>query len=69
MTDNGGNELNYHLFQDAARTTFWGTGDASKTVEVDESGTGTWEVYGRIIREQFVSPGTYTDSINVILTF
>ena len=64
-----GNELSYHIFQDAARTTFWGTGEASKTVEVEAGGDGSWEVYGRIIREQIVPPGTYSDSINITLTF
>lgn len=69
MADGNGNELAYHIFQDAARTTFWGTGEASKTVDVETGGDGSWEVYGRIIREQVVPPGNYSDSINITLTF
>ena len=69
MTDGNGNQLSYHIFQDAARTELWGTGEASKDVEVEAGGAGSWEVFGRIIREQAVPAGTYTDSINITLTF
>jgi len=69
MTDGNGNQLNYRIFQDAARTTNWGTGVAAKTVAVEAGGVGSWEVYGRIIREQSVPAGTYADSINITITF
>lgn len=69
MADGNGNILNYTIFQDLARTTLWGLAGNSSDVAVDASGSGTWPVYGRIIREQVVPAGTYTDSVNITLTF
>lgn len=69
MTDGNGNLLEYYIFQDAARTIYWGSGFLSKDVIVDNSGSGIWEVYGRIIREQTVPSGSYADSVNITLTF
>lgn len=69
MTDGSGNSLNYVLFQDSARTVNWGTGANAPDLAVAAGGSGTWPVYGRIIREQSVPAGTYTDSVNITLTF
>lgn len=69
MTDGQGNSLQYHIFQDAARTAIWGTGDRSQDVPVADGGSGTWELYGRIIRQQDVPAGSYTDSVNITVTF
>lgn len=69
MTDGNGNSLDYFIFQDAARTQYWGTGETAQSLTVDPSGTGSWIVYGRIIRDQIVPAGTYSDSVNITLTF
>ena len=67
---NGVNQLNYNLFQDAGRTTIWGSysGPASAlplTVTLNASGTGSAnaQIFGRIYSgQQAVPAGTYTSS-------
>ena len=66
----GGNTLNYSLYQDALRTTVWGSTVGTNTV----AGTGTGlavahNVYGRIPASQNVGSGTYTDTITVTITY
>lgn len=67
---NGGNNLNYALYRNPARTQNWGT-----TISTDTyGGTGTGAlqtvtVYGSIPAGQVVPFGTYTDTINVTITF
>ncbi|MGD0096278.1 MAG: spore coat protein U domain-containing protein [Terracidiphilus sp.] len=65
MTSMGGAELNYEIFQDAARTTNWGgTGN-------DLTGNNysvSIYAYGRILPNQNVAPGTYTDTISSATT-
>jgi spore coat protein U-like protein len=63
-------ELDYALYSDAARTTNWG-----ETVGIDTvAGTGDGtpidhNVYGRIAAGQFVAAGSYSDTINVSVTY
>jgi len=62
--------LSYGLFQDAAFTTNWG--DTIGTDTVAGTGTGaaqSYTVYGQLPGGQFVSPGTYDDTITTTLTF
>jgi spore coat protein U-like protein len=66
MTSSAGGTLHYALYRDAARSANWGT-----TIGTDTDGaTGTgsaqqFNVYPRAIGGQYVTPGTYTDSILV----
>ena len=69
MSDGNGNLLNYYIFKDAARTEIWGTDARSADLAVDASGSGTWTTYGRILRDQSVSAGTYSDAVHVTVTF
>jgi len=67
----GVNLLNYSIYSEAARTTVWGDGTtASATV----AGTGTGVVqsisaYGRIFSGQNPPAASYTDTINVSVTY
>lgn len=63
--------LNYTLYRDSGRTNVWGNTVSSDT----SAGTGTGStqnltVYGRIISGQSSVPsGSYSDTINVTVTF
>jgi spore coat protein U-like protein len=71
---NGTNFLNYNIYTNPSYTTIWGDGTAgtftqsgalSKTVE-----TMSWVLYGRIPAGQLnAAPGTYTDTVQVTVTF
>ena len=66
----GGGLLSYTMFYDAARNSRWGN-----TYDVDGvAGTGsgsaqTLNVYGRVTAGQFVTPGTYTDTVIATITY
>ena len=66
----GGVLLSYTMFQDAARSSRWGT-----TYNLDGvAGTGSGSaqsltVYGRVAAGQFVTPGTYTDTVIATITY
>lgn len=64
--------LSYQLYRSAARSVVWGDGTGgSATV----SGTcvllcnQTHSIYGRIPARQPARPGTYTDTVTVVVTF
>jgi len=63
--------LNYSLFSDASRTVNWGNTVGTDTVNVG-SATGAAEnhtVYGRIPTGQYVTAGSYSDTITVTVTY
>jgi spore coat protein U-like protein len=63
--------LNYSLFSDASRTVNWGNTVGTDTVHVG-SATGAAEnhtVYGRIPTGQYVTAGSYSDTITVTVTY
>jgi spore coat protein U-like protein len=70
MNGPGGATLNYALYQDSGHSTNWG-----QTVGTDtEAGTGngsaqTITVYGQVAASQFVSPGSYSDTITATVTY
>ncbi|SDR61432.1 Spore coat protein U (SCPU) domain-containing protein [Rhizobiales bacterium GAS191] len=62
--------INYSLSSDAARTVNWGQTIGTDTV----AGTGNgsqqaYTVYGRVPPQTTPSPGTYTDTITVTVTY
>jgi spore coat protein U-like protein len=67
--------LNYNLYLNAARTTVWGDGTVGTGIMTDSyalvAGTNVrnYIIYGRIPIRQRVPPGTYNDSLVVILTY
>jgi spore coat protein U-like protein len=70
MTGPGGATLRYVLFNNASYTTNWGSIAGTDTLA--SLGTGvaqTLTVYGRIPAGQYPTPGAYTDSVTVTLTY
>ncbi len=66
---NGANRLNYQIYRNSARNAVWGTGADAQTQILLETRNGSVTVYGRIPARQVVPEGTYTDTVNVTLTF
>lgn len=70
MTGPGGALLNYALYSDAARTVNWGISAATNWVT--GSGIGSQQsltVYGQIPAGQFPTPGSYSDTIQAVITY
>ena len=65
----GANRLNYQIFRNAVRNSVWGTGAEVQGVVLVGTQSGSVTVYGRIPASQVVPDGTYTDTVNVTLTF
>lgn len=70
MTYAGSNTLAYQIFQTNAYSTNWGNTVGTDTV----TGTGTGvtqavNVYGRINAGLYVTPGSYSDTITVTVTY
>jgi spore coat protein U-like protein len=65
MTGPFGTTLNYALFRDSARTQNWGN---TTTTEMTGTGNATVTVYGQIAGSQYVTSGTYTDTIHTATT-
>ena len=65
----GSNELGYQLYRNSNRTAQFGTGSNAYTEIRLVAGGGTIPVYGRITGGQTVPAGSYTDTVNVTLTF
>jgi spore coat protein U-like protein len=66
----GAEIITYGLYRDTARTLPWGSTSGTNTV----GGTGTGSnqalsVYGRVASQNTPSPGTYTDSVVVTVTY
>lgn len=70
MTGPGAAWVGYALYQDSGHTTNWG-----QTVGTDtEAGTGngsaqTITVYGQLAASQYVTPGSYSDTITASVTY
>jgi len=67
----GGDMLLYDLYTSPAFTTVWGDGTSGTSTQVYNSGSRavTFTVYGKVPAHQFVSPGPYTDTITVTVTY
>jgi spore coat protein U-like protein len=71
MSNGATERLGYALYADAGRTTAWGC-DAGNDQSFTSAGSGsptTLHVYGRIPAGQDVAPGSYTDTVQVRVTF
>lgn len=70
---NGTNLLTYKLFTDSARTIIWGDNTAGNGVTIDGTGNGSAQastIYGQIPTGQTTVPaGSYSDTVNVTVTF
>ncbi len=65
----GGNQLTYQLYRTSTRTAIWGTGSNAQGLQLLTPLSGKIDVYGRIPSGQAVPAGTYTDTVNITLTF
>jgi spore coat protein U-like protein len=70
MGDGSSNFLDYELYQDSGRTTVWGdTVDTDTVSATSAGGDESHTVYGQIPGSQFVPAGSYSDTINVTITY
>jgi spore coat protein U-like protein len=66
----GAETITYGLYQNSARTQPWGMSAGSNTVGGTGTGSGqALTVYGRVASQTTPSPGTYTDSVVVTVTY
>ena len=65
----GASRLNYQVYRNAVRNAVWGSGADAQGVVLVGTQSGSITVYGRIPSGQVVPDGTYTDTVNVTLTF
>jgi spore coat protein U-like protein len=67
---NGAALLNYGLYSNATWTTNWGNTSGTNWVSGTGNGTGqALNVYGQIPAAQYVTPGSYADTIAVTVTY
>ena len=69
LRSSGGSILNYQLYRNSSYNSLIGTGSSAVSFTAPSSGTGTVTVYGRIPASQSVTPGSYSDTVGVTLTF
>jgi spore coat protein U-like protein len=65
----GTNRLNYQLYRTSAHNAVWGIGANAQGLTLLTPLSGTIPVYGRIAGGQTVPAGTYTDLVNITMTF
>lgn len=65
----GANRLNYQIYRNSVRNAVWGSGADAHGVVLLGTQSGAVTVYGRIPANQVVPEGTYTDTVNITLTF
>lgn len=62
--------IQYALYSDAARTTNWGNTVSTDTVAAMGTGAAqNFTVYGRIAPQTTPTPGSYTDTITITVTY
>jgi len=62
--------INYAIYSNSGRTTNWGNTVGTDTVTGTGSGTAqTIQVYGRVPAQTTPTPGSYTDTITVTVTY
>lgn len=70
LNDGGTNFLAYELFLDAGRTSEWGnTEGTGKSYEAVSAEAVSQNVYGRLLANQDVPAGSYTDTVVATVTF
>lgn len=69
MANGSGGSLNYQLYRNSSRNQVWGSGSDAQQVVLLVPDSGNVPVYGRIPGSQNVPAGSYTDTVNVTLTF
>ncbi len=64
----GSNAITYGIYQDAGATLPWGNTAGTNTASVS-GGTGTLTAYGLVPAQTGPPPGSYSDVVNVIITY
>lgn len=69
----GANTLNYNIYTTSGFTVIWGDGTGG-TSQVTYNGAGNpnslnYTAYGRVPAGQYVTPGSYADTITVTVTY
>lgn len=65
----GGNSLSYQLYRTQQRNSVFGTGSNAQQLDLQSQLTGTLDVFGRIPGNQDAAPGSYSDTVNITLTY
>ncbi|XFA73865.1 spore coat U domain-containing protein [Thermosynechococcaceae cyanobacterium Okahandja] len=69
----GSNRLDYNLYLDSDRSVIWGDGTSGSRQRgpfiPGNNVVNTLTIYGRIPPQQWVAPGTYSDSLRVTIQF
>ena len=75
MQKSAGQQLNYNLYRDTARSQIWGTGGSYLTgtisitnITKNHSKTGKFTIYGRIPALQNAQAGTYNDNVSITIS-
>ena len=70
MTGPAGAELSYQLFQNSSLSTNWGNNSGVDTVAgTSTGGNQIYNVYPEVAANQYVIPGTYTDTVTVSVNY
>lgn len=69
MGNGDGDTLTYQLYRNSARNQIWGTGGEAQQIVLLVPDSGTVPVFGTIPGGQNVPGGSYSDTVNVTLTF
>ena len=69
LSNGSGGSLGYQLYTDSARSDMWGSGGDANSMLLVVPGSGSISVYGRIPGGQTTAAGSYTDTVNITLTF
>jgi len=70
MLANTSDYLPYQLYQDSGHTTAWGdTGGAILTGQTGNGSAQAINVYGVIVKNQYVAAGSYVDTVVVTVTY
>ena len=67
---NGSSTINYSLYTTSARTTVWGNTVGTDTVAGTGNGASqAYTVYGRVPAQSTPSPGTYSDTVVLTISY
>jgi spore coat protein U-like protein len=68
----GADTLDYNFYTDVGATSVWGDGTggtATRSQKVSKNSPWSVPFYGRIVPNQDVAPGSYTDSLTITIVF
>jgi spore coat protein U-like protein len=71
MTGPSSATLNYQLYKDSGRTQHWGADnvDGDAATGTGNGSTQSLTVYGRVFNAQYVTPGSYSDTVTATVAY